>query len=284
MDDIIKSSSVLNEYGIYNLNQSLTSPLVLISKNIVKTNKNIQDPLISHDVVFRVLDTLWTGNILVNTIQPHNDNQTYTNQLLNIGTYDTTCNIILRSSNEINIEASNEVNLKVNAEGKISIGKDYVDNNIENYTLHINGDLILIESGFSFIKNGLLRTLYNFSHTSLYHINDLQFIIQWKKYCASSIRISNKYYICDDETNAIFDNIEMLIDPKIPKISYKIHTGSTTSTFFDKVNVSYSIYSEFALKINIVCAPKVYNTKTYAYNELNILGNSKHEKFECFKI
>ena len=284
MDDIIESTSVLNEYGIYNLNQSLISPLVLISKNIVKTNKNIQDPLISPDVVFRVLDTLWTGNILVNTIQPHNDNQTYTNRLLNIGTYDTTCNIILKSSDEINIDASNVVNLKVKSSGSIFIGKYGIENNIENYTLQLNGDILLIESGFSFINNGLLRTLYNFSHTSLFDINNLEFIIQWKKYSASSIRISNKYYICDDETNAIFDNIEMLIDPKIPTISYKIHTGSTTSSFFDKVNVSYSIYSEFALKINIVCGPILYNTKTYAYNELNILGNSKHEKFECFKI
>ena len=283
MYDIIESPSVLNEYGIYNLNQSLISPLVLISKNIVKTNKHIQDPLISPDVVFRVLDTLWTGNILVNTIQPHNDNQTYTNRLLNIGTYDTTCNIILKSSNEINIEASNEINLKVKPYGTISIGKNVIETNNDNYTLQLNGDLILIESGFSFINNGLLRTLYNFSHSSLFDTNDLEFIIQWKKYSASSIRISNKYYICDDETNAIFDNIEMLIDPKIPKISCKIHTGSTTSKFFDKVTVSCIKYNDFAIKINIVCVPIVYNTKTYAYNELNILGNSKHEKFECFQ-
>ena len=39
MYDIIQSPSVLNNYGIFNLNQNASRPLVLISKNIVKTNK-----------------------------------------------------------------------------------------------------------------------------------------------------------------------------------------------------------------------------------------------------
>jgi len=276
MDDIIESPSVLNNYGIFNINQNASRPLVLISRNITKINKSIIDPLISEDVVFRVLDTMWTGNILVNTIQPHNDNQYFTNGILNIGTYDTTSNIILTSSNEIN--------LKVKENGNILIGKDIVNNKIENYTVKVKGDFLLIESGLSFVNNGLLRSMYNLSHTSLLSINNLEFIIQWNKFYASSIRISNKYYICDDEMNAIFDNIEMLIDPRIPTISLKIHTSSTTSVFFDKVTVSYSKYNDFALRINILCSPIVYNTKTYAYNELNILGNSKHEKFECFII
>jgi len=292
MSDIIESPSVLNNYGIFNINQNASRPLVLISRNIVKTNKSIIDGLISKDVVLRVLDTMWTGNILVNTIQPHNDNQSYANQILNIGTYDTTSNIIFKSANEINIyskneiylETSNEINLKVKDNGNILIGKDIINNKIENYTVKVKGDLLLIESGLSFINNGLLRTMYNLSHISLFSINNLEFIIQWNKLYASSIRISNKYYICDDEMNAIFDNIEMLIDPRIPKVACKIHTSSTTSIFFDKVNVSYSKYNELALRINIMCSPIIYNKKTYAYNELNILGNSKHEKFECFII